>query len=242
MHMSAKHSFRYFNTRSVLVVSLYVGIGCMGTQFCEGQSAEIFENGAASEDSSGRSEGKAEVAPEPVTAQPSRFAGTDLEPYTSARAAIFSMRNRQTDPFGLHQDPNVKPVRKAMAELPTKRRAALPPAPLSDIVTLINVTTIMPRDKKFLVGVRSFSESDEFTLLHRGKSIRLKIVKVSASEIKFRDIRKGEEAILRTGILPPGMVLGGGGSMRPPGMASPADDTPLRLDSARGPEISNSSD
>lgn len=178
----------------------------------------------------------AAAALQPVDDTPSRFAGRDLAGYTASRAAVFSMRNRVTDPFGLHQDPDVKPVVKmATPTSPTRRQAALPPTPLSEIVKLIRVTTIMPGERKFLVGMRSFSESDEFSLIFQGKKMNMKVVKVSAANILFRNLENGETASLQTKILPPGMVAGSD-EIRPPGMVSPLDDVPLELGTGTAPE------
>jgi len=197
------------------------------------QSADIFENRNATETGARTSESREKLPPPaPVDTLPSRFAGHDVEPYVAARAAIFSMRNRATDPFGLYQDPNMKPVvRQVAANLPSKLQAALPPTPLVDIVRLIQVTTIMPGEKKFLVGVRPFGEGDEFALVFQGKTMNMKVIEVTSKRILFRDLGKGEEAALETGILPPGMLAGGGKAMRPPGMVSPLENVPLQLES-----------
>lgn len=177
--------------------------------------------------------------PKPLDYVPSRFAGSDVASYTASRAAELSMKDRETDPFGLYQDPTRKPVVSKILSTPSTRlQAALPPTPLSDIIKLIRVTTIMPGERKFLVGVRSFSESDEFPLKFRGKRMNLKIVKVSARSIVFRDTENGETASLETGMLPPGM-LPGNGSIRPPGMVSAQDDIPLELGSGTDPESNN---
>lgn len=200
------------------------------------QSAEIF---TARPDavSAGLSKGAdAAVVVEPVDDTPSRFAGRDLETYTASRAATFSMRNRVTDPFGLNQDPDVKPVvKKATPTSPARRQAALPPTPLSDIVGLIRVTTIIPGEKKFLVGMRSFSESDEFTLIFQGKKMNMKVVEVSARSILFRNLENGETATVQTKMLPPGMIAGGD-KLQPPGMVSPLEDIPLELGSGTLPD------
>jgi hypothetical protein len=177
-------------------------------------------------------EGEKEApAPVPVDDQPSRFAGKDIDTYTRARAAVFSMAKRDTDPFGLNQDPSVKPPPKKVTDrLPEKRLAALPPTPLGEIVKLIRVTTIMPGEKKFLVGVRTFSEGDDFSLLFQGKRMRMKVTEVSANRIEFTNLDNSEKATLETGMLPPGMISGKG-TMRPAGMVSPIDDLPLDLGS-----------
>lgn len=199
------------------------------------QMAESFDPGAKQSAKQGKKEAP---APLPVDDKPSRFAGKDISTYTQARAAVFSMVKRETDPFGLHQDPSVKPAPKKISnQLPEKRLAALPPTPLSDIVKLIRVTTIMPGEKKFLVGVRTFSEGDEFSLLFQSKRMRMKVTEVSATSIVFTNLDNGEKASLETGMLPPGMIVGKG-TMRPAGMVSPIDDLPLDLGSPH-PELPN---
>lgn len=204
-----------------------------------GQSADVFNPGKLTEKRDSTAAKAEPKEPEPVDTKPSRFAGQDIDPYVASRAAVFSMRNRDTDPFGLNQDPNVKPViRKMASSSPIKRQAALPPTPLADIVKLIRVTTIMPGEKKFLVGIRPFSESDEFPLVFRGKTMRMKVMEVSAQRIVFRNLDNEETAPLETGMLPPGMVAGAG-TMPPPGMVSPTDNIPLELGSPESPEANN---
>ncbi|MDE0835580.1 MAG: hypothetical protein OSA84_04430 [Akkermansiaceae bacterium] len=200
------------------------------------QSADIFTQGQA-ESAVGSS--KEQKEPEPVDERPSRFAGADIESYTESRAAVFSMRNRKTDPFGLNQDPSVKPgVKKIASKLPVKRQLALPPTPLGDIVKLIRVTTIMPGEKKFLVGVRSFSEVDEFPLIFRGKRMNMKVVEVSSRRILFQNLDNGDKASLETEMLPPGMMAGGD-NMQPPGLVSPLDNVPLELGSDKSLDANN---
>ncbi len=173
-------------------------------------------------------EKKETPAPKPVDNKPSRFAGDDISPYTLSRSAVFSMSRRETDPFGLNQDPNAKPVVPVPNQPVQKRLAALPPTPLGDIIRLIRVTTIMPGEKKFLVGVRTFSEGDEFSLQFQGKRMRMKVTEVMAKRIIFMNLDNGDTATLETGMLPPGMIAGKG-MMRPAGMVLPIDDLPLDL-------------
>jgi hypothetical protein len=194
-----------------------------------GQSADVFASDKKDSESSGEVDDLPEAGP--VDSQPSRFAGEETEPYIRARAAIFSMRNRMTDPFALNQDPNVKPVVRNIVNNKPRRQAALPPTPLSEIVKEIPVTTIMPGEKKFLVGVRTFAEGDEFPLVFRGKTLRVRIEEVSAKQILFKNIANGEIGALQTDVLPPGMVAGGGNS-RPSGMISISEDAPLDLGSS----------
>ena len=196
------------------------------------QSADVFVSGSTPDAGDGTSGAQAApVAPGSVDTTPSRFAGADIKAYIAARAAAFSMRSRETDPFGVNQDPDVKPeVSKILSNSPLRRESALPPTPLADVVKLIRVTTIMPRERRFLVGTRSFKENDEFPIVFQGRTMKMKVVEVTPKRILFRDLERGEEAALETGILPPGMILDGGTEMRPPGMVAPVKDIPLQLD------------
>lgn len=170
-------------------------------------------------------------APKPVDNKPSRFAGDDISPYTLSRSAVFSMSQRETDPFGLNQDPSAKPAEKTISNQPVQKRlAALPPTPLSEIVKLIRVTTIMPGEKKFLVDVREFSEGEGFSLNFQGKHLRMKVTEVLAKRITFMNLDTGDTAAIETGILPSGMIEKKETTL-PPGMVSSVDDAPLDLSS-----------
>lgn len=225
-----KQVTRDFKRRFISVVPM---IAVFAPLVSTGQSADIFASDPSQKSSDTAEATDAPPEAEPVDAQPSRFAGEDTEPYIRARAAIFSMRNRTTDPFGLNQDPNVKPVINNNAVIKQRRQAALPPTPLSDIVKQIRVTTIMPGENKFLVGVRVFAEGDEFPLVYRGKMLQVRITEVSAQQIIFKNIATEEIGRLQADVLPPGMIAGGGNS-RPAGMISNDKDTPLDLGSSGG--------
>lgn len=203
------------------LILLLASISPLGAQAASGIAPTPAN---APEDASGK-----KVAAVTADKTPSRFVGANVREYTASHATFFSMNRRSTDPFGLNQDPSAKPApRKTPTSDPTRRQPAIPPTPLRDIVRLIRVTTIMPGEKKFLVGVRSFSESDEFSLNFRGKRMRMKVVKVSSGSILFRNLETGESASLETGLLPPGMVPGSD-MIQPPGLVSPQEDVPLEL-------------
>ncbi len=140
------------------------------------------------------------------------------------------MKTRATDPFGLYQDPEAQRVVKqqAVADQPSKRQAAIPPTPLSEIIKFIRITTVMPSLKSFLVGTRSFTEGEEFPLVYQGKSMKMKVMTVSSKKILFRNLDNSEEAVLEMDMLPPGMIAGSD-KIKPAGMASPADNLPLNL-------------
>lgn len=219
----------------VLALLLYLA----GSPVLLAQSAQSFTPKESLPESAEGETAEKEPEPDPVDSRPSRSAGADIVPYTASRNAVFAMRNRPTDPFGLSQDPNARPIpKKIVPGLPVRRQTALPPTPLAEIVKLIRVTTIMPGEKKFLVGVRSFAESDEFSLMFSGKRMRMKIVEVSARSIMFRNLDNGETAALQTGMLPPGMVPGGD-RMQPPGLVSSLENAPLELDSPQDTEATN---
>ena len=129
-------------------------------------------------------------------------------------------------------------VRKIDSNLPTKRQTALPPTPLKEIIKLIRVTTIMPGEKKFMVGVRTFSESDEFPLLFQDKRMNMKVVEVSPRSILFKNLDNGDTASLETDMLPPGMVAGVD-KMQPPGLISPMANLPLVLSPGNEPDSNN---
>jgi len=222
-----------------------LGAGTLGLLLClagpsvlRAQSAESLVP-RKSDSGSGNGKVAEQYEPDPVDSRPSRSAGQDIVPYIASRAAVFSIRNRAVDPFGLSQDPNAKPiVKKIVQGVPVKRLTALPPTPLKDIVKLIRVTTIMPGEKKFLVGVREFSESDQFPLLFDGKRMNMKVLEVSSRSILFQNLDNGDTASLETDMLPPGMIAGGD-RMQPPGLVSPLANLPLELGSGNSPETKN---
>lgn len=169
-------------------------------------------------------------AGEPVTVTtPSRFVSpTELGRYVATMSAMFSMKSRETDPFGQAQDPDAKPVIKMVAKT-TQRTPQLQATPFSDIVRLIVITTIMPREKRFLVGTRSFAEGDRIPLTFRGRQIQIEVTQVSSREISFRNLDNGETATRKLDMLPPGMTPGNHG-ITAPGMVPDSPNAPLELE------------
>ena len=139
------------------------------------------------------------------------------------------MRDRATDPFGQLQDPNAKPVIKASAAKPTRRAAPIQATPFSDIIRLIKVTTIMPKEKRFLVGTRSIKQGDRIPLSFRGKKIHVEVSSVTPLQIEFRNLDNNESAALNINLLPTGMTPGTGG-ITAPGMLPDRPESPLELD------------
>ena len=168
----------------------------------------------------------------PVSATPSRHMGTaELEPYVESLGSVFLIRGRARDPFGQNQDPDAKPVVKASAPLAVRRAAPVQATPFSDIVRLLVVTTIMPGEKRFLVGTRSFKQGDVIPLAYRNKQIRAMVTGVTSRQISFRNLDTGEEAARKLDLLPPGMVPGHQG-ITAPGMVADRPNAPIDLEAA----------
>lgn len=166
-----------------------------------------------------------------VTATPSRYVNEeDVDAYVNSLASVFSMRNRQSDPFGQLQDPDARPIVKATPNKPKTRQTQVQAFPFSDIIRLIKVTTIMPGEKRFLVGTRSIKEGDSIPLSFRGRSYKVVVAGVTSRSIEFRNSESGEVAALTLNLLPVGMTPGNG-KITAPGMVPENAGAPLELDS-----------
>ena len=158
----------------------------------------------------------------------------DLDTYLESLAAILSLRDRATDPFGQLQDPNAKPVVKATATKTVRHVAQVQATPFSDIVRLIKVTAVMPRDKCFLLGSRTIKQGDHLNLAFHGKSIRVAVATVNSQQIEFLNLDNNESAAVKLNMLPAGMSRGTH-AITAPGMTADRPDTPIELDSATTP-------
>ncbi len=176
-------------------------------------------------------------APAPLSAsalrtsplRPSRYVTEkDLPAYVKALTESFSITRRAADPFGQLQDPNAKPVVKPTPTAATRRVVAIQPTSFPDIIRRIKVNTVMPNEKKFLIGTRTIMQGDEIPLNFRGRSIMVRVVKVSSRAIEFRNNESGETASLPLGLLPEGMKAGG--DFRPPGMTPQNPNAPIDID------------
>ncbi len=166
----------------------------------------------------------------PVEIGPSRYVGeSDLAAYVATIASAFSINSRETDPFGQFQDPEAKPVIKTPVASPSRRATPTFTTPFSDIVRLIQVTTIMPGEQKFLIGTRSFRLGDRFPIAFRGRNTNVEITSVSSRKIGFRNVDSDETATLELKLLPVGMTPGNG-KITAPGMVLDRPDSPLELE------------
>ena len=203
------------------------------------QSATNFDTKQITPESAAQEEPAASPAPVAVAANPdagpSRHVGeTNLAAYVQSLSSVFSMRTRATDPFGQFQDPDAKPVIKQTIAKPTRRTAPTAVTPFAEIIARIQITTIMPGERSFLVGTRSFKQGDRFPIKFRDRDISVEVSDVSARQVEFRSLDSGETANLKLNLVPIGMTPGTG-KITPPGMVRDRPNSPLEI------ETSNSS-
>ena len=152
----------------------------------------------------------------------------DLPIYIQKLTATFSMKGRTTDPFGRSQDPDAKPVVIARAVSAVQRAPQVQITSFTEVVRMIPITTIMPKEKRFLLGTRSIAQGDEVSLRLRGKNIRVQVTTVTSRQIDFRNQETGEKATRKLDLLPPGMTAGAAPATAP-GMAPDRADAPIDL-------------
>ena len=173
-----------------------------------------------------------EVAP--VISTPSRQVGpTELDAYVKSLSSVFSIGQRTLDPFAMPQDPDAKPVIQEPAP-GVVRRVQIQVTPFPEIVQKIVVTTIMPGEKRFLVGTRSFKQGEQIPLSFRGKQIRVQITEVNSQQISFKNLESGEIALRKLDMLPVGMTPGSHG-ITAPGMTLDSPNAPIELDTGETP-------
>ena len=177
------------------------------------------------------------AAPASTTAS-RNISAAELKPYIDSVATVFLIRGRVRDSFGQNQDPDAKPVIKPSAPLAVRRSAPAQATPFADIVRLLDVTTIMPGEKRFLIGSRSFKLGDVMPLNFRNKVIHVVITEVTSRQISFRNQDSGEIAVRKLDMLPAGMIAGSHG-ISAPGMTPDHSNAPIDLEAA-DPVSSNS--
>lgn len=166
----------------------------------------------------------------PVAVGPSRYVSEpDLAAYVETLSSVFSMRNREIDPFGQLQDPDAKPIVKPTIAKRTRRAAPTQITPFAEIIRRIQVTTIMPGEHRFLIGTRSFKQGDRFPVNFRGRSLDVEISSVTSRQIDFVSLESGETASLKLTLLPVGMTPGNG-KITAPGMVREQANSPLEIE------------
>ena len=164
------------------------------------------------------------------TVEASRYVGEDVQKFIEGILPTLSMSDRTTDPFGRLQDPDAKPVAPPPS-LTNPSQPAEPQVLFSEIVSLIEINTVMSAEKRFLVGSRTFSQGDQFPLNFRGKQLRIQVTEVSSRQIQFKNLDSGEVAEHKLNLLPPGMKAGQNG-ITAPGMVPSGRDVPLEIEPA----------
>jgi hypothetical protein len=207
--------------------------GIFLTQNLSAQSADVFQS-LAGKTESAVSGDLTKVTPDVdvIKSKPSRFAIGNIELYTTARMADFSMKNRATDIFGLIQDPEAKPPTPISPTPGKPRQDNFAAKPLAEIIQGVKVQMVRVKDKSFLVGNRVIKEGGEFTIVYdEGRHKKLKVLKVEAKQIIFRDLdsKKNEEATLKIELLPFGME-NGDNRLKPEGLVQPGENEPLSIE------------
>ena len=176
----------------------------------------------------------AEKESKPSTTLPSRYVGAaEQEAYLATLSSIFLSGSREKDPFGHYQDPDAKPVPKVTVAKASSRVAPVKVTPLSEIIQLITISTIMPGEKSFLVGTRLVKQGEELSLVWRGKQIRVQVTDVTSRLIAFKNAETGETGARQLDMLPPGMRAGNGPEgIRAPGMVPDRPNAPIELEAA----------
>ena len=163
---------------------------------------------------------------------PSRLvAPTELKAYIETLSSLLQIRGRATDPFAQAQDPNAPPVIKAPVAGMIKRPAPVLATPFPELIRRITITTVMPGEKRFLVGTRSIKQGDQIPLTFRGKPIHVQVTEVSSRQIGFRNLDSGEITLRKLDIMPAGMTAGQHGAIAP-GMVADRPNLPIELDTA----------
>lgn len=172
----------------------------------------------------------------PVAIGPSRYVGEpDLAAYVQSLASMFSIKSRDTDPFGQLQDPDAKPIVKPTIAKRTRRVAPTQTTPFAEIIRRIHVSTIMPAERRFLIGTRSFKQHDRFPVNFRGRSLNVEIASVTSRQIDFLSLDTGETASLKLTLLPVGMTPGNG-KITTPGMVRERANRPLEIEPGTSPD------
>jgi len=198
-------------TAATTVFLLLAGFPCLHAQ--DSQSAEA-----------------AEAAPKIVPLESRLISDSEIDDFLASMAAMLAIAARERDPFGAMQDPDAVPKIDPIT-MPDMPVMPVMSTPFEDVVRQININTVIPAEKRFLIGNRSFRVNDELTINFRGQPVRAKVEAVSSREIRFRNVENNDVAVRKLEMLPPGMSAGGsGGGQAVLGLAPASSDAPIDLD------------
>ena len=171
-----------------------------------------------------------------VNPTPSRLVSeSNLQDYIQSVSSQFSIQQQATDPFGLYQDPNAKPIIKKTPAKVTRRVAPMQATPFADVIRLLQINTVMPGEKQFLIDSSTVREGDQLSLRHRGRLITTKVLSVTSSRILFQNTASKETASLPLNLLPAGMSAGNA-SITAPGLIPNRQSNIIELDPGINPD------
>lgn len=177
--------------------------------------------------------GKGKSLPPPPPPEMNRASSRFLPPekqaqFVSNMSAKLSMSQRANDPFCRPQDPDAQPAIQPSATN-TNTGVSVKATPFSEIVNRLKINTIMPGEKRFLIGERSFRQGEEMKLHYRMRPIRTRIESIKGSQIVFRNLDTDETAVLGVNLMPAGMQSGSG-KFEAPGLFRDDKNAPINLD------------
>jgi hypothetical protein len=152
--------------------------------------------------------------------------------YLDKMLSRMSMTKRSTDPFGRFQNPDAAPAPDnndtpgTPGGRPGPQKQA---ASLQQLVARLKISTVIPPEKRFLIGSESYRVGETLPIAHHGKTIQVQVVSVASSKITFRNAASGETATLEMNLLPPGMQQGAA-APGPPGLFRNDKKAPINLD------------
>lgn len=171
--------------------------------------------------------------PTPV---PTRMVTGDLESYIADVRSRLAINSKDRGPFGLFQEPGKEPKQPLLTQFDRPKKTAQ--IPFQTIVDALPVAAVVASEKMFMIGPRSVSVGQILPLVAGGRTVRARVESVRSSEIVFRNMADNDVAVKRLDLLPDGVRIGGGGSIRPPGVIpdQPNVEVPLELDLGLPPE------
>lgn len=171
-----------------------------------------------------------------VDPTPSRLVSeSSLQDYLKSVSSQFTIQHQATDPFGLYQDPNAKPVIKKTVSKVTRRAAPALATPFADVIRMLQINTVMPRERQFLIGSMTIREGENLSIRHRGRVIIARVLSVSSSRILFQNTANRETATLSLNLLPSGMSSGTRG-ITAPGLVPTQQSNIIELDPGINPD------
>jgi hypothetical protein len=136
---------------------------------------------------------------------PSRnVAPMELESYIQSVAETFQIKDQTVDPFGLAQ--TLKKGEIADPQAPTE--APQISMPLADVIKLVPVNMVIPKQQTFRMGNRDVKLGDTLPFTVNGAMVKTQVTEINSLRIAFKNVSTGEVAYRELNSLPPGMSYG----------------------------------